>query len=89
MKKGLLSLLAVALTVVGCQNYDQFDGCQIKLLLFRARTGLSSVADQITALSNTNGLATASVSGLQGDITTIKAAVDAQLLWLMLLLLLI
>ena len=36
MKKGLLSLLAVALTVVGCQNYDdQFQ----------------SLTDQITALS--------------------------------------
>ena len=44
MKKGLLSLLAVALTVVGCQNYDdQFD----------------ELSDQITALSATvQGLST-------------------------------
>ena len=81
MKKGLLSLLAVALTVVGCQNYDdQFDELSDQITALSSTVqGLSSVADQITALTNTvNGLATAaSVSGLQGDITTIKAAVDA------------
>ena len=81
MKKGLLSLLAVALTVVGCQNYDdQFDELSDQITALSSTVqGLSSVADQITALSNTvNGLATAaSVSGLQGDVTTIKAAVDA------------
>ncbi len=81
MKKGLLSLLALALTVVGCQNYDdQFDELSDQITALSSTVqGLSSVADQITALSNTvNGLATAaSVSGLQGDITTIKAAVDA------------
>ena len=81
MKKGLLSLLAVALTVVGCQNYDdQFDELSDQITALSGTVqGLSSVADQITALSSTvNGLATAaSVSGLQGDITTIKAAVDA------------
>jgi hypothetical protein len=73
--------LAVALTVVGCQNYDdQFDELSDQITALSSTVqGLSSVADQITALSNTvNGLATAaSVSGLQGDITTIKAAVDA------------
>ena len=81
MKKGLLSLLALALTVVGCQNYDdQFDELSDQITALSSTVqGLSSVADQITALSNTvNGLATAaSVTGLQGDITTIKAAVDA------------
>lgn len=81
MKKGLLSLLAVALTVVGCQNYDdQFDELSDQITALSGTVqGLSSVADQITALTATvNGLATAaSVSGLQGDITTIKAAVDA------------
>ena len=81
MKKGLLSLLAVALTVVGCQNYDdQFDELSDQITALSATVqGLSTVSDQITALTATvNGLATAaSVSGLQGDITTIKAAVDA------------
>lgn len=81
MKKGLLSLLAVALTVVGCQNYDdQFDELSDQITALSGTVqGLSSVADQITALTNTvNGLATAaSVSGLQGDITNIKAAVEA------------
>ena len=81
MKKGLLSLLAAALTVVGCQNYDdQFDELSDQITALSATVqGLSTVSDQITALTATvNGLATAaSVSGLQGDITTIKAAVDA------------
>ena len=41
MKKGLLSLLALALTVVGCQNYDdQFD----------------ELTSQITSLQSTDGL---------------------------------
>ena len=81
MKKGLLSLLAVALTVVGCQNYDdQFDELSGQITtLSGVVQGLSSVADQITALTNTvNGLATAaSVTTLAGDVTTIKAAVEA------------
>ena len=81
MKKGLLSLLAVALTVVGCQNYDdQFDELSDQITALSSTVqGLSSVADQITALSNTvNGLATAaSVTTLAGDVTTIKAAVEA------------
>ena len=33
MKKGLLGLLVVALTIVGCQNYDdQFDELNDKIL---------------------------------------------------------
>ena len=73
MKKGLLSLLAVALTVVGCQNYDdQFDELSDQITALSATVqGLSTVSDQITALTATvNGLATAaSVSVLKGDIT--------------------
>jgi uncharacterized lipoprotein NlpE involved in copper resistance len=34
MKKGLLSLLVAALTLVGCQNYDdQFDELNTKILI--------------------------------------------------------
>jgi len=76
MKKGLLSLLAVALTVVGCQNYDdQFDELSDQITALSSTVqGLSTVADQITALQNTvNGLELT----LGGDITTIKAAVEA------------
>ena len=76
MKKGLLSLLAVALTVVGCQNYDdQFDELSDQITALSATVqGLSTVADQITALQNTvNGLELT----LGADIATIKTAVDA------------
>ena len=76
MKKGLLSILAVALTVVGCQNYDdQFDELSDQITaLSQTVQGLSTVADQITALQNTvNGLELT----LGGDVADIKAAVDA------------
>ena len=76
MKKGLLSLLAVALTVVGCQNYDdQFDELSDQITALSATVqGLSTVADQITALQNTvNGLELT----LGADIAAIKTAVDA------------
>ena len=76
MKKGLLSLLAVALTVVGCQNYDdQFDELSDQITALSSTVqGLSTVADQITALQNTvNGLELT----LGADIATIKTAVDA------------
>ncbi len=36
MKKGLLSLLVVALTVVGCQDYDdQFDSLNKEILALK------------------------------------------------------
>ena len=76
MKKGLLSLLAVALTVVGCQNYDdQFDELSDQITaLSQTVQGLSTVADQITALQNTvNGLELT----LGGEISSIKTAVEA------------
>ena len=48
MKKGLLSLLAVALTVVGCQNYDdQFDELSDQITALSNVAGLSTVADQL------------------------------------------
>ena len=46
MKKGLLSLLALALTVVGCQNYDdQFDELTSQI------TSLQSTVDGLTGVS--------------------------------------
>ena len=53
MKKGLLSLLAVALTVVGCQNYDdQFQSLtdQIAELSSALDTDVAAVRGDITAL---------------------------------------
>ena len=78
MKKGLLSLLALALTVVGCQNYDdQFDELTTLVEQLQADVqGLPDVTSQVTALQNTvNGLATAaSVSALQSDVDGLATA---------------
>ena len=63
MKKGLLSLLAVALTVVSCQNYDdQFQSLTDQITqLSTTVAGLTALTDQVTTLQQTvNGLATAS-----------------------------
>ena len=67
--------MAVALTVVGCQNYDdQFDELSDQITALSATVqGLSTVADQITALQNT-------VNGLEltlGTDIAAKTAVDA------------
>ena len=76
MKKGLLSLLALALTVVGCQNYDdQFDALTELIEGVQADVdGLSDLQDDVDALSATiAGLATAeSVQGLAGSISDIE-----------------
>jgi hypothetical protein len=72
MKKGLLSLLAVVLTVVGCQNYDdQFatltkDITEIKTTL----AGLATVSADVSALKTT-------VSGIQSGVTANGAASSA------------
>ena len=76
MKKGLLSLLAVALTMVGCQDYDdQF--AELTGLVNGLSTevaGLSTVNASVAALSTTvNGLS----SALAGDTTTITTALAA------------
>ncbi|PSR08983.1 MAG: hypothetical protein C7M88_08150, partial [Candidatus Arcticimaribacter sp.] len=77
MKKGLLSLLAVALTIVSCQNYDdQF--AELTGLVNTLSTevkGLSQVQSDLTTLSATvNGLATASsiagISTAQTDLSS-------------------
>jgi hypothetical protein len=55
MKKGLLSLLALALTVVGCQNYDdQFDELTSQITSLQSTVdGLTGVSSAITALQST------------------------------------
>lgn len=72
MKKGLLSLLAVALTVVGCQNYDdQFQSLTDQITeLATAVDGLTAVRDQVTAL-------TALVEGLTTAVQTVDDEVGA------------
>ena len=79
MKKGLLSLLALALTVVGCQNYDdQF--AELTSLIEDLQTeveGLPDVTSQVTALQNTvSGLATA--ASVQSLSTTVGGLATAQ-----------
>ena len=63
MKKGLLSLLILALTVVGCQNYDdQFE--ELTSLIEDLQTdvaGLSGVSASITALQSTVAAITSAV----------------------------
>ncbi|MDB2702970.1 hypothetical protein N9Z01_07765 [Flavobacteriaceae bacterium] len=84
MKKGLLSLLAVALTVVSCQNYDdQFESLTDQITeLSTTVAGLTTITDQVTALQQTvNGLATASaltaLAGVVNDNATAIAAATA------------
>ena len=80
MKKGLLSLLALALTVVGCQNYDdQFD--ELTSLIEDLQTeveGLPDVTAQVNALQSTvDGLATAaSVQALASSVNDVADDVD-------------
>ncbi|MDA9294631.1 hypothetical protein N9P98_02260 [Flavobacteriaceae bacterium] len=81
MKKGLLSLLAVALTVVSCQNYDdQFASLTDQITtLSTTVAGLTTIKDQVTALQQTvNGLATTSaLEALAGTVGTVATGVDA------------
>ena len=76
MKKGLLSLLALALTVVGCQNYDdQFDALTELIEGVQSDVdGLSALQSDVDALASTiAGLATAeSVSGLASSISDVE-----------------
>ena len=60
MKKGLLSILAAATVLVGCQNYDdQFDALNV----------------QITALQQqVNSSITSAISDLQGQLTTLASS---------------
>ena len=55
MKKSLLSILALALVAVGCQNYDdQFDSLNADIaVLTNTVNGLDAgVAAQVTAVAN-------------------------------------
>ena len=65
MKKGLLSILAGALLVVGCQNYDdQFDQLENQIsALSQTVAGLSQVQSDLAALAGTvNSLQSALIS---------------------------
>ena len=87
MKKGLLSILAGALLVVGCQNYDdQFSALetQINALastvagLSQVQSDLSSLAGTVASLSSTvNGLGSTIDTAVADGLSDIQADVDA------------
>jgi hypothetical protein len=72
MKKGLLSLLAVVLTVVGCQNYDdQFAALNKDIAAINtAIAGLATVSADVSALKTT-------ISGIQSGVTANGSASSA------------
>lgn len=71
MKKGLLSLLALALTVVGCQNYDdQFAELTSQITSLQSTVdGLTGVSSAITSLQST-------VSGLSSTLGSVQTTVN-------------
>ena len=84
MKKGLLSILAGALLVVGCQNYDdQFDQLESQInALASTVAGLSAVQSDLASLSaqvnSLSGAVDAAVdAALAGGLADIQAAIDA------------
>jgi PBP1b-binding outer membrane lipoprotein LpoB len=75
MKKGLLSILAGALVVVGCQNYDdQFDNLESQIsALASTVAGLSQVQSDLASLAGTVNSLSSSVASLGSQIDTAVA----------------
>jgi len=75
MKKGLLSILAGALLVVGCQNYDdQFDSLETQInALASTVAGLSQVQSDLASLAGTVGSLSTTVNSLGSTIDTAVA----------------
>ena len=75
MKKGLLSILAGSLLVVGCQNYDdQFDNLESQIsALASTVAGLSQVQTDLASLSGTVNSLASTVNGLGDEIDTAVA----------------
>jgi hypothetical protein len=80
MKKGLLSILALAVTIVGCQNYDdQFDALNTQISALKSQVeGLSAVQSQITSLSGTLSALQATVNGLPSS-SEVSSAIASEL----------
>jgi prefoldin subunit 5/Cu/Ag efflux protein CusF len=85
MKKSLLSLLVVTLTVVGCQNYDdQFDVLNSKIAelatsvgeLDSIRSTISTLSSDIATLSNTTASAS-DLADLMIKVAALTTAMDA------------
>ena len=87
MKKGLLSILAASLLVVGCQDYDdQFSSLESQIsALATTVAGLSQVQSDLASLSGTVASLASTVNGLGSQIDTavssgladIQADIDA------------
>jgi len=75
MKKGLLSILASALLVVGCQNYDdQFSALETQInALASTVAGLSQVQSDLSTLAGTVNSLASTVNGLGSQIDTAVA----------------
>ena len=76
MKKGLFSILAGALLVVGCQNYDdQFSNIESQITALASQVaGLSQVQSDLTALAGTvNSLQTSVASTVDSAVNTALA----------------
>jgi len=75
MKKGLLSILAGALLVVGCQDYDdQFSALETQIsALASTVAGLSQVQSDLASLAGTVGSLASTVNGLGDQIDTAVA----------------
>jgi len=71
MKKGLLSILAGALLVVGCQNYDdQFSSLESQInALASTVAGLSQVQSDLSSLAGT-------VSSLSSTVASLGSSID-------------
>jgi len=80
MKKGLLSILALAVTIVGCQNYDdQFDALNTQISALKSQVeGLAGVQSQITSLAGTLSSLQATVSGLPSS-SEVSSAIASEL----------
>ena len=85
MKKGLLGLLVVALTVVGCQNYDdQFDELNSKINALATsvseldgiRTEVTALGTKLDQLSSTSASAS-DLATVMAEVAALSASVDA------------
>lgn len=85
MKKGLLSLLVVALTVVGCQDYDdQFDSLNKEILALKTdlttikglTASVAAISAEIKALEG-KMVTDADITGVLAKVAEVKTAIAA------------
>ena len=85
MKKGLLGLLVIALTVVGCQNYDdQFDSLNDKIASLNSeisslkaiQTSVAALGTKVDALAG-SALTEADLKDILDEVNAVKTSVAA------------